>query len=261
MEELISSIKLLPKINKIFLGFHPYGFESIIGHKLHVNNKLIAWQDDPHYFSHHIQDIIEKKIHITEYDKKYKLPPIFNSFNLLVTPSPIYFKNLDITECNNKIKFLFYLLDPEKYNQLDYNNYENRKNEIILSGVVGGGYKSRFKFLNLKKKSTKFDKLIYHQQSPGYKNNDHMTEMNYYNKLSEFKGAFVGHFNYPLNYLLAKHIEVLMCGCLGFYEKNPLLKEQLGLIEFEHYIPCTDDNGNLIEDANFYYEWLEKGKI
>ena len=37
-------------------------------------------------------------------------------------------------------------------------------------------------------------------------------------------------------------------------------KEQLGLIEFEHYIPCTDDNGNLIEDANFYYEWLNKGQ-
>lgn len=44
-----------------------------------------------------------------------------------------------------------------------------------------------------------------------------MTGVNYYNKLSEFKAAFVGHHDFPLNFLLAKHIEVLMCGCLGFF--------------------------------------------
>ena len=87
-----------------------------------------------------------------------------------------------------------------------------------------------------------------------------MTEMNYYNKLSEFKAAFVGHLLFPINYVVAKHIEVLMCGCLGFFEKNPLLEKELGLIEFVHYIPCSDDNGNLIEDENFYLKWLEKGE-
>jgi len=86
-----------------------------------------------------------------------------------------------------------------------------------------------------------------------------MTEINYYNKLSKFKGAFVGHLLFPINYLVAKHIEVLMCGCLGFFEKNPLLKDELGLIEFEHYIPCSDDNGNLIKDEKFYIDWIEKG--
>lgn len=82
-----------------------------------------------------------------------------------------------------------------------------------------------------------------------------MTEINYYNELSKYKSAFVGHHNYPLNYLLAKHIEVLMCGCLAFFEPNILLKEQLGLIEYEHYVPCFDENG-LIKDEDFYINWM-----
>jgi hypothetical protein len=79
-----------------------------------------------------------------------------------------------------------------------------------------------------------------------------MTELNYYNKLAKYKSAFVGHHIFPINFLLAKHIEVLMCGCLGFFEKNDLLFSQLGLIEFVHYIPCTDESGDVIDDYDFY---------
>jgi hypothetical protein len=46
-----------------------------------------------------------------------------------------------------------------------------------------------------------------------------------------------------------------MCGCLAFFEPNILLKEQLGLIEYKHYIPCFDKNG-LIKDENFYINWM-----
>ena len=196
---------------------------------------------------------------VITYSEKYN-PMYLDKFDILITPSPIYFKNLGITEYDNKIKFLFYLLNPDQYNQLNYNNYDNRKNQIILSGVVGGGYKTRIDLLNLKNKSYEFNNLIYHQITPGYTNNNHMTEMNYYNKLSEYKGAFVGHHLFPINFCLAKHIETLMCGCLGFFERNPLLKEELGLIEFIHYIPCSDEYGNLIQDVSFYTNWLEKGK-
>lgn len=259
VSQLITAIRLLPPKNKILLGFHPWGLETIINAKLHINNKLVMWQDDLHWFSHFVKDRSERKIKVTNYDKKYSPRYLTNLLDYLITPSPIYFKNLNITEHDNKIKFLFYKLDAEQYNKLDYTNYKNRTSQIILSGAISIGYKSRTEFLNLKQSSDKFAKLIYHQPTPGYKNNEHMTEMNYYNKLAEYKGAFVGHYIFPLNFLLAKHIEVLMCGCLGFFEKNPLLKEQLGLIEFEHYIPCTDEGGNLIEDEKFYYDWLEKG--
>ena len=254
--ELITNIKLLPSNNKIFLGFHPWGLEQIFGNKLNINNKVIMWQDDLHWFANNCEDSKDNYRDVTKYDKKYN-PLFLDSLDALVTPSPIYFKNLNITEYDHKIKFLFYILNPDHYNKLYINNYKNRKNQIILSGVVGGGYKTRIEFNNLK---NKFRDLIFHQESPGYKNNEHMTEMNYYNKVSEYKGAFVGHHLFPINFLLAKHIEVLMCGCIGFFENHPLLKEELGLIEYEHYIPCSDDNGNLIEDENFYYDWLEKGE-
>ena len=87
-----------------------------------------------------------------------------------------------------------------------------------------------------------------------------MTEIKYYQLLTDFKGAFVGHYRFPLDYLLAKHIEILMCGCLGFFEENELLNE-MGLIPFKHYIPSTDRNGNLIKNVDYYKYWLQHGEI
>jgi hypothetical protein len=46
-----------------------------------------------------------------------------------------------------------------------------------------------------------------------------------------------------------------MCGCLGFFEPNTLLKDQLGLIEYVHYIPCFNEDG-LIKDKDFYIKWI-----
>jgi hypothetical protein len=100
-----------------------------------------------------------------------------------------------------------------------------------------------------------FKDVIYKIDHPGYENNDHMTELNYYNEISKYKAAFVGHHVFPINFILAKHIEVLMCGCLGFFEPNALLKDQLGLIEYVHYIPCFNEDG-LIRDKDFYIKWI-----
>ena len=243
--------------NCIMFGIHPYGFENMYSWTKAYGQKSIAWQDDPHYFANFVDDWKKSKISIQEYSKKYT--PLYISSDLidyLITPSSLYFKNLDITEFDHKIKFMFYTLNPDHYNNIDYNNYDTRKNQIILSGAVGSGYKMRSAFLALKHLNQKLDSLIYFLQSPGYINNEHMTEMNYYNKLTEYKAAFVGHHTFPINYPLAKHIEILMCGCLGFYEKNPMLQEQLGLIEYVHYIPCTDNEGNLIQDYDFYNNWM-----
>ena len=156
---------------------------------------------------------------------------------------------------------MFYLLNYNYFDKIKINNFNERKNKIILSGYIGGGYKSRIEFYNLIQKEN-FNNLIYHLNHPNYFKdiNENILGLNYYKKLEEYKGAFVGHHEFPLNFLLAKHIEVLMCGCLGFFEKNKLLKEELGLEEFVHYIPCTDDNGNLISDENFYINWLNSEK-
>lgn len=251
--------------DSIFLCVHPYGLETVHNNifPLKLNQIYIYWLNDPHWFAHFVTEY-DKKVNVQSYSKKYN-PIYMNIVDYLMTPSPIYFKNCDITEYNHKIKFYFYALNTNYYDLIDYDNYNKRTHQIILSGSIGGGYKTRIDFLNMKKTNANFDNLIFYQPSPGYNpvTNKNMTGINYYNKLSEFKGAFVGHHIFPLNFLLAKHIEILMCGCLGFFEKNHMLKEQLGLIEFVHYVPCSDDNGNLNNNFNFYDDWLtsEEGKI
>jgi len=240
--------------NSIYFGIHRYRKEILNSVKM----KSVVWENDPHAFAYDVQDRIEKNIPVQKYCEKYK--PDMGVYDYLITPSPIYFKNLQINEYDDKIKFLFYSLNEKWYDKIDLMDYDGRKNQIILSGAIGGGYTTRIKMLKLKNTNLDFDNLIYHQQTPGYKNNEHMTEMNYYKKLAEFKGAFVGHHMFPLNFLLAKHIEILMCGCLGFFQENPLLETELGLIRFKHYVPCADENNNLIEDVNFYKKWLESDK-
>lgn len=262
-DKIIDSNLNLCNNKKIFFGIHPFGFKSLYNYINRIgkqtNDILIGWVNDPHFFAYFITENNEK-VDIQKYDKEYEPMYLSNSiFNYFITPSPIYFKNLNINKYNHKIKFLFYLLNYNYFDKIKINNFNERKNEIILSGCVGGNYKSRIQFLNLKQNKN-LDNLIYHLEHPGYTNNEHMTELNYYKKLEEYKGAFVGLLEYPINYLVAKHIEVLMCGCLGFFEKSELLKEELGLEEFVHYIPCTDDNGNVISDDTFYINWLNSEK-
>ena len=194
---------------------------------------------------------------IYKYSKKYECR-ILDNLDYLITPSTIYFENLKMEKYYNKIINIFYCLNKDWYIVIDINNYKNRKNNIILSGCVGGGYIGRIKYKNFKNLNKEFDNLIYVLEK-----NDNVVNMDYYSKLSEFKGAFVCHYSYPLNFLLAKHIEVLFCGCLGFFENNILLEKQLGLIAFKHYIPCSDDNGNIINDIEYYKKYLnsEEGEI
>jgi hypothetical protein len=218
--------------------------------------KKIFWFNDLHAFAYDVQDRINKNIVVQKYDKKYDIPEL-DKINYLLTPSMQYFKNLKIDKYNDKVKYLFYALNYKYYEQINYKNYHIRKNKIILSGSVSNGYKTRMQLKNYKDNNKYFNTYIDILDHPGYEKNAHMTDMNYYKKLCEYKGAFVGNYVYPINFLLAKHIEVLMCGCLGFFERNHLLKEQLGLIEYVHYIPCTDLNGNVISNINYYIYWME----
>jgi hypothetical protein len=224
-----------------------------------LNNKEIKkifWFNDLHAFAYDVQDRINKNIVVQKYDKKYDIPEL-DKINYLLTPSMQYFKNLKIDKYNDKVKYLFYALNYKYYEQIDYKDYNTRKNKIILSGCVADGYKTRMQLNQYRETDKKFNILIDKLEHPGYEKNAHMTDMNYYKKLCQYKAAFVGNYVYPINFLLAKHIEVLMCGCLGFFERNHLLKEQLGLIEYVHYIPATDPKGNVISNINYYIYWME----
>lgn len=236
-----------PNENCVIFGIHPYGWEMAIEYC--PNAKKIIWQDDLHYFANFVD---RNGKSVQEFSEKFDIKCI-NDIDFLVTPSSVYFKNLGI-ETDKLIDF-FYFLDDKNYTE---NIYADRKDGIVLSGVVYKGYNSRLEFDKLRNEDS-FKNLIYKIQHPGYENNKHMTELNYYNELSKYKAAFVGHHCFPLNFLLAKHIEVLMCGCLGFFEPNSLLESQLGLIEGVHYISCFDKNG-LIKDANFYIDWMNSNE-
>jgi hypothetical protein len=232
----------------IIFGIHPNGWLPAI--QFGKDIKKVMWQDDLHYFANFIN---RNELSVQKFSEKYD-PFYIKDVDYVITPSSIYFKNLGINDYDEKIIDFFYFLDEKKYTLIDY-DYHKRTNGIVLSGAIYHGYESRMEFDKLRKTDL-FKDLIYKIEHPGYENNEHMTELNYYNEISKYKGAFVGHHAFPIDFLLAKHIEVLMCGCLGFFEPNPLLKEQLGLIEYVHYIPCFDENG-LIKDDSFYRKWIE----
>lgn len=239
----------------MIFGIHPYGVHQSFDYPNEI--KKIGWLNDPHYLANFTERNGEK---VQDFSKKFN-PEILKKIDYLITPSPIYFKNLNITEYDEKLKYLFYFLDEDLYPKTGNIDYSDRLEKIVLSGCVGDGYLSRIEFDKLRSKEV-FKDLIYKIDHPGYQNNKHMTELNYYDELTKYKAAFVGHYKPPIDFLLAKHIEVLMCGCLGFFEPNPLLEIELGLIEFEHYVPCCDENGEVIKDESFYIKWMnsEEGK-
>lgn len=227
------------------------------------NIKIVGWQDDLHVFSEFSIDRQKKNIMCYYYNEIYD-SLILNNIDWLITPSYIYLQNLKMEKYIKKTTDLFYMLNPNDFNNIKYVDYNDRKPQIVLSGIIGGGYINRVKFSRLQNTDVNFKRLIFSISHPGYNSgtNEHMTGLNYYNTLALYKGAFVASYAYPVNFLVAKHLEVLMCGCLGFFEKNVLLESQLGLKEFEHYIPTTTDDNNLITNHCYYEEWLnsEKGK-
>lgn len=255
-----ATVKFVEDINEdeiqdyIMMGIHPYGLNTLLESKRKI--KKISWINDPHYFANYVEKNGET---VQDYSQNFD-PYVLKNVDYLMTPSPIYFKNLNITEYDKKIVYFFYFLNEDFYEKTGNIDYQKRENKVVLSGCVGGGYLSRIEFDKLRNIES-FRDIIYKIEHPGYKNNQHMTELKYYDELTKYKAAFVGHYKFPINFLLAKHIEVLMCGCLGFFEPNPLLESELGLIAYEHYIPCYDEN-SLIKDSNFYINWMnsEEGR-
>ena len=243
---------ILPEIvNKydkiIFLGFHPTPFQPFIRHykkiKKYKNVKTILWQDDLHAY-------------FTNDDRKNKL----NFADHIITPSPIYFENV-APEYLLKSSFFFYSADFEE-NKDFCCKWENRINKIILSGCVNERYKIRADILNEITINNDFAKIADFIKKPRSRECDYDEKdkkilpfgKNYYKKLGQYKGAFFGYYEYPKNFNLAKIIEILSMGCIGFFEYSPLLEKELGLIPMIHYVPCTEflsnDKNSLKREPN-----------
>lgn len=217
------------------------------------NIKTIFWMDDLHFpceNSDNSDRLVKDKI---DEDERFK------NCTLIFSPSVDYFKNIE-SRLIYKSKFLFYFFDENFINEYNPSvTFSKRTNKILLSGKINElSYPNRKQmFTNYYYNNDIFDYL----EHPGYKKEKHnIIHKDYYDKLSSYKGAIVGLAKFPVNFLLAKIIEVLGCGCLGFFEKSPLYEERLGLKEYIHYIPVDIDNEGKVSFLNFEYKYIIDSK-
>jgi hypothetical protein len=261
-EAIENIIAILPDISSkyekiIFLGFHPVPFQPLIKYnkelKKYDNVQIILWQDDLHAFFKTEES--RKKLDYADH---------------IISPSPVYFENI-FPQYSEKTSFFFYSTDFAENEQFSV-NWEKRLNKIILSGCVNKGYRIRAIIRNELRINKKFKEIGYFLEKPRVKEYEYNGDKvlpygnNYYKELGKFKGAFFGYYLYPKNFNLAKIIEILSMGCIGFFEYSPLLEKELGLIAMKHYVPCTNiSDGKLITDVEYYKYYLEnrdgKGKI
>ena len=206
------------------------------------NIKTIFWMDDLHF---PCKEDNRFDLNLINNDERYI------NCDLIVSPSVDYFININ-SILQNKCKFLFYFFDEkliDKYNP-KY-DYYYRKNKILLSGKINDlSYTSRkLIYTSYTKNKDLYDYL----QHPGYKNFNHnFIHKNYYDKLCEYKICILGLANYPLDFLLAKVIEILGTGSLGLFQKSNLYYERLGLIKNKHYIEIDFVNDKLVLDNEKY---------
>jgi len=219
------------------------------------NIKTIFWMDDLHFPTLNTSDEERLVLNVIDNDERYI------NVDLIVSPSLDYFKNIN-SKLVNKSKFLFYFFDERIIHKYNPEN-NNRINKILLTGKINElSYPSRKQMYT----NYFYNKDLYNWlEHPGYKNFKHdFYHLKYYNKLAEYKGAILGLAKHPVNFLLAKVIEILGCGCLGFFEESPLYLERLGLQEYVHYIPIKKIDNELLElpykKEDYFYLNLDNEK-
>lgn len=243
--------------NSIIMGFHPKGFDQIFRNDHHKiikskSIKTVLWHDDLQAFN------INQKKPLREIIIDHR----FDKADMILTPSITYFQNIKSPYLTKSV-FYFYCFNEKFYKDLPINNFRNRIPKILLSGACGANYPIRLQLYNHWKNNKNgpigIAKLMDYFDHPGYdrQKNQGKTGIDYYKKLASYRAAFFGFLRWPINWPLAKIIEILASGTLGFFEESPELKEKLGLIKFKHYVPILmDKDKKLIFDENYYKKYL-----
>lgn len=210
MAEMIKHIERNKSAYKkaIIFAFHPVCFsilyrerERIDEWKKELGLKIILWQDDLH-----------------AYFKDGKRGEILDYLDCIISPSPIFFKNVK-SKLIDKTKFFFYSMD---FNLIKEVPWENREKKILLSGSCNRGYFIRHQILSNIKKNTPMTKVCAYLKRPRFKEYNRPVGtylpvgLNYYDKLQNYQAAFFAYYEHPKNFNLAKIIEICACGCLGF---------------------------------------------
>lgn len=251
----------------ILIGFQFVGFDlffsSYMNSKYNFENvfyakkcKLFMWLDDLHSFHEfptHTNFMTGKNYTICK-DRKLDL------IDLILSPSKHYFHSIGSPYVDKTI-FYFYSLNESWYHEITMDNFLERNPKILLSGARSA-YPLRKQIHDMSKND--FVSLVNVLESPGYDRTVHeffsKVGLEYLKTISTYKGAFFTYAKKPLDFNLAKIIEILMCGTLGFFEYSPLLENELGLKKFVHYVPITNEDGTLITDEKYYLHYMEIGQ-
>jgi len=257
--------------NHILIGLEPIGFDQITNYNL-PNKKILSIYDPQGvYFSKNSKNKIFDKEHIFT-DKR------LDEVNLIVSPSILYFKNIN-SNYFNKCRFISFSYNEENNLLFSIQNFEsffNRKMLILLQGANDNNYKYRHSLFFIKNKLNesinfindfihfdnrdKFCELLeilpysrYNRSNSKYNDN---VGIKYLETLSQYQGSFIFFAVFPINFILAKIFEVMLAGCIAFIEPNESLKNDLGLIEYEHYVPVLMTNNKMVFDTNYYNKYL-----
>lgn len=235
-------------------GFHPYGYDPLFKDAynyamlLKHNFKIFMWHDDLHSYNRNRNKPDTDIVSDHRLDKAH----------YIITPSYNYYRNIQSPYLEKSI-FYFYCLNENYFKDILTNDFDKRDNKIILTGASGRGYPFRhavYQHFHTSDSGKKYIDVLSH---PGYdrKKNKGKTGVDYLKILAKYKGAFFGFLSYPLDHPLAKIIEILSCGTIGFFEFLPILEEQLGLIAFVHYVPMlTNNKHEPIFDMKYYMYYL-----
>lgn len=257
--------------NYILIGLEPIGFDQITNYNL--PNKKILSIYDPHGF------YLVKNKNNTIFDEEHIFTDKrLDEVNLIVSPSILYFKNIN-SNYFNKCKFVSFSYNEENNKLFSIQKFEsffNRKMLIVLQGANQNCYKYRNALYIIKNKLNesvnfindfinfdnrdKFCELLeilpysrYNRSNSKY--ND-KPGIKYLETLSQYQGSFIFFAVFPINFILAKVFEVMLTGCIAFIEPNESLKNDLGLIEYEHYVPVLMTNNKMVFDTNYYNKYL-----
>jgi len=257
--------------NHILIGLEPIGFDQITNYNL-PNKKILSIYDPQGFY-------LAKKTNNTIFDKEHIFTDKrLDEVNLIVSPSILYFKNIN-SNYFNKCKFISFSYNEENNKLFSIQKFEsffNRKMLILLQGANDNNYKYRNSLFFIKNKLNesvnfinyfidfdnrdKFCELLeiltysrYNRSNSKYNDN---AGIKYLETLSQYQGSFIFFAVFPINFILAKILEVMLAGCIAFIEPNESLKNDLGLIEYEHYVPVLMTNNKMVFDTDYYNKYL-----